>query len=315
MHHRTVLVRTLLVSVAGVVLSLGAGFCADTEDTEALPTPTFKDEVATATFKEGREHFTDGSYKEAQKCFRSSRSATDKAGKKIVDGWIDACKGGLKLADVEKAVAKESWRSAWDKLAKVEKKYGETPLRERLDMLGDMIARELFLPLATFEEEPPEPEKNAGNRPNTAEIVTDEKYVSEGKRSLKWREEVGLGSGKLLGWLNLAKFEGGALDQYRYLSLSILSEDKDFGKFTIFVDTGEDDEEWARNPMKVLQSNCYYHHLTINKPGWRRVRIDLRKDLSSTQKPELAEMQRLSLIIIPPSKPKTIYIDDVKLEK
>ena len=43
--------------------------------------------------------------------------------------------------------------------------------------------------------------------------------------------------------------------------------------------------------------------------------IDLHKELSTLTSPNKEEVEGISLMMIPPSKPKTIYIDDVKLER
>ena len=69
------------------------------------------------------------------------------------------------------------------------------------------------------------------------------------------------------------------------------------------------------DPTAILRTRCFYHHLTIKKPGWNDYRIDLWKNLSTHSTPTRAEIQGLILLMISPSKPKTIFIDAVKLEK
>ena len=111
----------------------------------------------------------------------------------------------------------------------------------------------------------------------------------------------------------IAQFEGGTLMEHRILHLSIYSTDENYGKFTILVDGAEGAQPWQG--MNPLKSNVFFHHLTINKVGWMDIHIDLGKQLSTNSSPLLQEMTNISLLIIPPSKPKVIYVDDVKLEK
>ena len=281
---------------------------------ENHPVPVFQNEEGTQLFDDARAEFEQGEWKAAQKSFKKCQKHTDRDGKKILKAWINACKGGSKLGRLDKAVAKEDWRGAWRELSKMKRAYGTTPLSGRLDSYLDQIEPELFTILATFEDPPPKPEEKVSNRrPSTSSFNRDPRYILSGKRSLRWRESVGLQGNKLIGWLPLAQFEGGTLTEHRALHISIFSTDENYGKFTILVDGAEGNQPWQG--MNPLKSNVFFHHLTVNKPGWSHYQIDLVKGLSTHSSPQLQEMTNISLLIIPPSKPKVIYIDDVKLEK
>ena len=288
----------------------------DESGDEASPsdvkTPSFDDASGQEAFDKGRQHFDKGEWKAAEKSFKACRSAVEKDDRDLLKSWTAACKGGTKLAAIEKSVAKESWLKAWNQLEKVDTSYGKTPLRSHLDKLYADIEPKLFMVLANYEEPAPEPQTEAGAPPATAKRVGDKELARRGDGSLRWRENVGLGTGKLLGFLPLAKFEGGTLSQCTHLWISIYSESKDHGKFTLLLDNGDLNN---RNPLEILKENVYFHHLTINHVGWKDYRIDLRKEFATLANPIPDEMQRLSLLIIPPSKPKIIRVDEVKFER
>ncbi|MFQ5654515.1 MAG: hypothetical protein ACE5GW_07270 [Planctomycetota bacterium] len=279
-------------------------------------TPTFQDEEAQRSFEGAKSLFEEGKWKEAEKLFRSCRKGTDRDGRKILKAWLAACKGGPKLAAVDKAIARGSWKSAWGKVERLNASYRETPLRERIDALARRVEKELFTPLATFEESPPESEKAVRDRrPTSAEINEKPELVRGGRRSLRWRESVGFGHGKVIGVLPISSFEGAWIKEHRFLRVSLHSEDEALGKFALFFDTGERIDWASADPTAILKIPGYFYHITLNKKGWVDLRIDLWKQVSQHSGVTWDQIEGLNLLIIPPSKPKTIHIDEVKLEK
>ncbi|MFN0059272.1 MAG: hypothetical protein ACKVX7_12525 [Planctomycetota bacterium] len=320
-RRRNMARRAGLVLIGGVLLALFAGFlnariaqdepAGEGEKQPAAPsatrpTPEFADDESRAAFARGVELFDKGDWKAADGEFtKCQKGATSKVSKAELKLWTRAVKGGPDLAKIEKAIDKKDWKGAWGQLTTANAKYADTPLKSKLDELTKVVEPELFLVLASFEEPPPEPEKLARNRPATASFNDDVKFVKSGKRSMRWSEGSGFAN------LQIARLEGGIPKEYRYLNISIYSSDDKLGKYTIFFPTGE----LGMNPMEILKTRCFFHHLTINKPGWHNLRIDLTKDLATHSNPTRDEIEGLNLLVIPPGQPKTIYIDDVKLEK
>ena len=108
------------------------------------------------------------------------------------------------------------------------------------------------------------------------------------------------------------------MEDYRWLRISIFSEDDTFGKFTIFFGTDEigPNQAWGATGgiQSLLRRNCYYYHLTIKKPGWNHFRIDLNRELSKNDAITWSDLQSLYLFTVPPSHPKRLTIDAIKLE-
>ena len=275
--------------------------------------PSFQTEEARKAFADAQVLFEKGDWKPAQKLFKASRKGTDGSGKKSVKVWIKACQGGSKLARVEKAIEKERWHDAFTELQRLQASYGETPLKTRMARLEEEIEAEIFFPLASFERNPPPPETQNG-RPAGTSINRDARYVKSGERSLRWATSAGYG----LRWLPLADFEGSMIEDHRYLNISLYSTDDVVAKYTLFFRTKNDPVttgEANRNPMAILKTRCFFHHLTVTEEGWVDYRIDLWKELATHSGATRKEIEGVGLLIIPPSRQKTIYIDDVRLEK
>lgn len=303
------LLATLVLGAAETRLSNAQ----DKPTPESAPNegPKFEQTEAQESFDAGKALFDKEDWKNAEKRFKACKKEANRDERKTVDSWIKACQGGKKLDKVHKAVAKQKWKGAWVELQKVSAKYGKTPLQEKLDVVRASIEKELFFPLATFEEDAPAPELAAGAR-NGAEFETKPDYVKSGKRSLRWSAQLR----GLIGYLPLARFEPGLFQEYRYLHISIYSPNDEFGKFTLLFDTDDDPGQiGAGDPTRILQTRCFFQHLTINETGWHDLRIDLWKEIQTNSTPTKEEVQGLSLLIVPPSRPKTIYIDDIRLER
>lgn len=276
--------------------------------------PTFADAAVEATFKEGQAHFSNTKWKDAEKCFKSCKKGAIGDQKKTIESWINACKGGKKLAKVEKLIAKESWKKAWKQLQPLLSNYGTTPLSERLDSVRVVIEQEIFLPLANYEEEPPANEITDRAGTQGASLNDNPKYVKSGKRSLKWDAGAGPGfAGMVFGRLPIARLDGNNVADYPYLHLSIYAPNADFGKFTLYF--GNADALAAADPTNILRTKSFFHHLTVNKEGWLDLRLDLRRQAQTLSAAQWSDVTELVLLVIPPSKPKTIFIDDVRLEK
>ena len=272
--------------------------------------PEFSEKSASEQFSTAKELFASGEWKDAEKLFKECQKQTDRAGKKIIKGWIAACKGGRKLARVEMAIAKKNWRGAHAQLAELHAKYGKTPLGSRLEKLTAQVDSELFVALATFEETPPTPERRAaGIRSITdAKINTKPEYVKSGSRSLRWNSKP---ESDHTNYLALARFESGTLEEVRFLHLSIYNPDKVSSQFTLIFDM-DNLEELARSGP--LQARIFFKQITLNRVGWSDLRIDLKKDLSTFANVVRGEVEGVGLSL-GSTKPKTIYIDDVKFER
>ncbi|MCA8962171.1 MAG: hypothetical protein KDC38_16715 [Planctomycetes bacterium] len=280
---------------------------------KGIEAPPFADPENRARFDEAVDQFMREEWRSAEKLMKECDAGESSAVQKELARWIAACKGGPQLAKVTKAIDRANWKVAWAHLERVRAKYGTTPLEMKIEVLTETIEPKIFEILATFEPDAPASERDAGMRPGNATVNTDAKYVRRGKQSLRWepaRATPGAGfGGRGFAYLPLAKIDGSKLEEFRYLQLSIYASEKDAGRYTLMLDTGQ------RMNMNPLQARCFYHHVTLEKPGWVDLRVDLWKEFQSYTNPDPSEVQTLAMIVIPPANPKAIYVDDVKLEK
>ena len=293
------------------------------EEEKEEPAPEFKSEEAKALFLSGCQQFEKRDWRTAGRSFSDARKETvDKASRSIVQLWEKACKGGKALDRADADHQKGAHRKAWGAVASLSKKYGETPLMTAIDALKEQIYPELFLDLATFEEKPAETEEAARKAlPNDRSRITrDPERIVEGKGALEWRSGGGQGfAGFNFGRLPIATIEEVVMEDFRWIRFSIFNEDDNFGKFTLFFGTDPigPNQAWAGagGIAGLLRRNCYYHHFTLKKPGWNHFRIDLKKELSKNESIQWSDLLSLYLLTVPPSHPKKITIDAVKLEK
>jgi len=272
---------------------------------------------AIESFSKGVESFRTGEFDAAAEHFKLAGKGAKDAAKTEVDAYEKACKGAKKLAKIEKGIADSKWRAAWTELERLAKSHGEGPLSLHLAPLRETIEKELFLPLANFEAEPPEPEAAVkSRRPDSATTNGDEKYVREGKSSLRWASGQGPGfAGMTFGFLPLAAFDGARVKEYPILELFLCSTDENFGKFTLYFGTEEEGPGPTFVGTELLKTRCFLHHITVEKEGWQHVRIDLSKEVTKNNAISWDDVTGVALMVIPPSHPKTIFLDGLRLER
>lgn len=277
------------------------------------PAPTFSDTETEQLFQQGLDHFAKASWKDAEKCFKAVKSKAEREQKPLLDGYLLACKGGPRLEAVEKAIDKANWKQAYRELQKLRPGLIATPLKERLDGLQKTIDEQLFIPLATFEDPaPPAQSAEIASNPN-ASFNTEARFVRGGERSLRWNARYGgPGGGGFFAQLPLCSFDPAWLADHKTLHISIYSPSKDFGKFTLYF-AGPD--SLAASGMDILKARCFFHHITVNEEGWIDLQIDLTKEVQTLVGTQWDEIDRIAMLMIPPSKPKSIYLDEIKLEK
>ncbi|MGE4619613.1 MAG: hypothetical protein AAEJ04_07375 [Planctomycetota bacterium] len=303
-----------------IPLSLLSGLSID--DGASDQEPSFKTTEAKALFEEGKASFEKRAWKVATKSFAAARKeVADKESKSLVQTWEQACKGGKILDRVVEDHARKKYRKAWSAIAGLIKKYGDTPLREAIDEIHAEVYQQLFLDLAKFEKEPIEPEQVARKAlpEDRTRITKDPDRIFEGESALEWRSGGGQGfAGMSFGRLPLASIENLVMEDYRWIRISIFNEEDTFGKFTLFFgpEAISANQAWAGagGIQSLLQRDCYYHHLTIKKPGWNHFRIDLTRELTRNEKITWSDLQSLYLFTVPPSHPKRLTIDAIKLE-
>lgn len=305
--------------IPSIALGLSLFLAAPLEDPPAPPAPPagLASPEATEAYAKGVESFGAGEFDAALESFKAAGKGAKDEAKERVDEYEKACKGAKKLPKIEKGIADRKWRAAWLELERVAKAHGDGPLDVHLTPLRETIEAELFFPLANFEAEPPEPEAQVKNRrPDSASPNSDEKYVREGKGSLRWASGQGPGiAGMTFGFLPLAAFDGSKVKDYPILELFLCSTDENFGKFTLYFGIEEGGPMQAFAATDILKTRCFLHHITVDKPGWQHVRVDLTKDITKNNSIEWSEITGVSLMVIPPSHPKTIYLDGLRLER
>jgi len=308
--------------LSGMPLSFDEDSAEDPAEEEVIP-PTFDSDEGKKSFIEGQEQFEQHAWRDASRSFAVARKASaDARSRKLLQSWEKACKGGKALDRASNELQKGAYRKVWNAVATLRKKYGETPLATAIDALEETVYPELFLDLATFEETPIEVEEAARKAlpKDRSRITRDPERVFEGKGALEWRSGGGQGfAGLSFGRLPIATIEDVVMEDYRWIRFSVFNEDDNFGKFTLFFGTEaiSPNQAWAGagGLTGLLRRNCYYHHFTLKKLGWNHFRIDLTKELSMNETLEWSDLLSLYLLTVPPSHPKKLTIDAVKLEK
>lgn len=268
-------------------------------------TPPFA-EPARALFEAAKSQFDKEQWADAEKSFKECKKATDKAGAKYLEPWIKACKGGKKLG---KLVAGKNARKSLGQLAKMKRTYDKTPLASALAQAYAKVHQKIYFALSTFEVDKPEPESRADSIPPGARYETNKQFVKEGKRSLKWASRPNWGDTPSI---PLGDFPGGMLDKHRFLSFWIYSPDDVLGKYLVVFRIGAID---VLDSDGDPEQNCFFRYVNVTKKGWQHVRVDLDKDLSKYGNAKRERVRGLHLLMLPFSKTKTIYVDDVMLEK
>ena len=272
---------------------------------------------AAIAYEEGFAHFSSGDFKAAATSFKSAKKGAKGEAKKVLAAFESACKESRKLPKIEQAIDKEQWRRAYVQLQRVSTKLcPKTPLEPHLEPLRTMIESQLFFWLANFEADPPEPEAGVvDRRPRSAAITDEAQFIREGEGALRWSSGSQRFGGMTFGSLPLAKFEGSRIKEgYRILDLWIYSTDDEFGKFTLYFGTEPDGPGTSFN-LEILKTKCFYRHETLNKNGWKHIRIDLIKEMPKHHNLSWSDVTGFALLTVPPSKAKTIYIDGVRLER
>ncbi len=285
------------------------------------PPITLASPEAQAAFEGGLENFGRGDFTEAAKQFRTAKKGAKKDAKNRVVAYEKACKESKKLPKIEKSIDQKQWRKALGELDRIETALGKkTPLEPHLKPLRTQIHEALYYPLANFEGKAPGPENLVkARRPPSATANTDLRFVHDGKVSLKWNAGKGsigaLGGLGVFGSVPLAAFEGTLVKEYRIFEMWIYSTDDEFGKFSLYFGIEEGGPGQVFEATSLLKTRCFFHHITVNKAGWQRVRIDLMKDIPKHHNLEWADVTGVALMVIPPSKGKLIYVDSLRLER
>ena len=316
------LIFVTLISPLPADLEANSSTPAPVED----PQPTFKTPEAKQRSEDGRTALDEKNWKESTKAFQEVLKATaDKDSRKIVDGYLEAAKGGKNLDKISKDIDRKKWRRAWSAWLTQQKKYGDTPLADHLEELRTILYPELFFDLATFEEDPPEPEKKAREAwpENETRLTKDPDVIHEGKGALIWSSG-NTGGGAFgnfaFGRLHLASLENVVVEDYRWLTFSVFNEDDNFGEYVVYFGTDPiegGNQAWANmgGLAGYLRNNCYSHNVTIKRKGWNHFRIDLVKNLKKDPNLTWTDIQALTLLTVPPSHKKTLVIDAIKLER
>ncbi len=306
-----------LLSVAiSLLLTLAPG-PSFTDDETPPPPEGFASPEATAAYTEGVAQFESGEFDAAEESFKDAKKGAKDDAKKQIAAYVKACKGAKNLTKIEKGIQQEKWRPSYNELEKLERTHGDTPLSSHLKPLRETIEAGLFYWIANFEEKSPEPEALVKEkRPPSASLNSDKEFIQEGEGSLKWRSGEGPGfAGMAFGMLPLGAFEGTKIEEYRYLEIHLFSTDENFGKFTLYFGVEEGGPGGFFMGTEILKTRCILHHITVEKPGWHHVRVDLWKDITKNNSVDWKDVTGVSLMVIPPSHPKTIYLDGIRLEK
>ncbi len=175
----------MLSSLLAGFLPVCGALCAQDaakEQSEAAE-PSFKDDKYQVSFNKGKEEFKAGDYKGAGKSFKSAlRGAAEKADKALVNKWILACKGSPTLKKIELMRQRNLWNEAYDQLLLAIQRYGDTPLKPRMDKLYTELDGALFYRLENFDFA----NTSLFTRKYGKTFVKDPLYLINGSQCLRW---------------------------------------------------------------------------------------------------------------------------------
>jgi hypothetical protein len=173
------------VALGWLAFAVGAVSAQDAAGTPAaIPEPEFKNDAAKKAYDKGKEEFANGKYAEASKSFKTALSgAKEKKDKDIVDGWINATKGGPLLVQIRKLKDAKVWNEAYDRLLAVLPKYRGTPLEAELQSVYKELDGLLFEDLENFNQ--PKPALFSKQYGKT--FIHDPKLLANGTTCLHWQ--------------------------------------------------------------------------------------------------------------------------------
>ena len=261
-----------------------------------LDDPEFKTDEGQAAFAKGQEQFELNLWELATKSFSTARKDATGSGKKLVDPWLKACKGGKKLDKLaSKEIRDEKWDSAWKKLKSLQKTFGDTPLRMKLFEKSQKVLEQLYLVLAQFEEGSPE------LQPEFLSYSTDLRYVKSGVRSLQWST----GPSEAL-FCTFAALDGRKLRECRYFQMWIWVETP--CDFALCFYANEKNTVLLSQDNKIRGRNL--HHLfSVKKPGWFFLQFDLRQ-LTVLGEEKFHNVSLAGLVQLDNQLTQTVFIDE-----
>jgi hypothetical protein len=286
-----------------LILTFAALACAPADGPFPPPPEGFSSPEAAQSYSDAVAHFERGEFEKARDGFEAARKGVTGDAKARIAEYTKACNGAKDLEKIQKEIAKERWRAAFVRWEKLEASHGKTPLRLFIEPLRATIEGGLYLRLATFEEDPPEPERRvADQRPSTTGRVTDAEFVKEGKASLEWRsgyDPKGDDRADLLRFtVPLAAFDGSLAEQYCILDFWIHASALQPRELYLYFGVepgGVPDRELVPTKENLRDTRCKYFAIPIEKAGWRHIRIDLRKDLLDRFELDWSEITGVSL--------------------
>ncbi len=283
------------------------------------PQLTFRDEESQAAFKRGWSEFHALDFKSAEKSFKVALDGVVTADRKTVLALRAASKNGKKVLDARKKFEKGKARSALKDLDRLEKKSGDGPLATHIAALRADIEARLYVVIEDFENRSPSGgigKRHADGRAGyqNHDINTDPRYVRSGEKSLIWQTMAAGydpdGIEILVG--EIAKFKDTQLDEFPFMSFSMHTEKP--GTFELFLFPRQRgairEEDWLSCPA--------LHKISVKRPGWTDIKIDLKRSLRIPQvrpKPEGRFQQVLRIRMVKPGNSQRVHFDQVRFER
>ncbi|MCI0652435.1 MAG: hypothetical protein L0Z55_11190 [Planctomycetes bacterium] len=249
--------------------------------------------------------FADEMYAEARAAFERSRQGASKEQREEINRWIEACRGGVEFAKVDELMNQKNWQKALKEQQRLEEKYSATALAPRLAEAYAKISDHLFYYVATFEEDPPEPEKALYPLPKSRSLNEDSRYVRRGKRSIMWR--ITAGSDRSERYQRLGQVDGSKLDQCSTLKLSIFYP-ASRGSIKLLLVMARNMDEVKTKGERFVGEGLHYV-LIADKGGWNDVSIDLSK-LSNSGDFAMNEVKEMGVIVLG-TNTDVVYFDEV----
>ena len=262
--------------------------------------------------EEGIHHFEAGRFKDAEGCFRKARKDVEKEGREELKRYLRACKGGKKIAVIEKAMKRKRWRWAYLGVVELFAKFGDTPLVSHLVPLRKRIEAKLFVYLATYEKNGPKYEPDSDEFYDDASVNDNPAFVRSGRASRRWVPRT---NPDAIIHLPLANFHDLDLESFAAFEFSAFNPEDEPQQFLLIFHQGNLDKI-AYNNGSVYTRPCLHRLLNVTKKGWNEIRIEIPKDLRMNGNIALPDTEAVVLVDVEcAAGKKTVYIDDVRLAR
>ena len=149
--------------------------------------PEFRKEKSRELFEKGLKDFNEEKYKKSLASFKKAKKgAADSESKKIVNQWMQASEGGMRLLILAKQAKLKMFRDSYFSAINLSRKYANTPIEEKFNKFIEEVSSSAIHVLETFDSKGKYSAKYGKKRIKADE--SDPSRVFKGKGCIEWEQ-------------------------------------------------------------------------------------------------------------------------------